>query len=579
MAPHRYSRGAIALLKTIIFTTIFLAFVAALTIYITSRRDTPPVSQVFTNGNIITMDSDNSVVQAIALQNDKIIAAGSNEDIQEYISKDTLVHNLQGKTLMPGIVDAHSHFPGVGMYVTTADLSSPPVGSISNIAELQARLRERLQGKSAGKWLTGLGYDDTLLTEHRHPTKEELDAVSTEHPIFITHVSGHVGVANSLALAIAGYDHSTPDPEGGHIVRDDKGELTGLLEETAAAPLTLKMLDISPTQVYEMIREAAQIYAAAGVTTAQSGGLDGAMLKGLYYGSELGLIPQRLELWSSLLIGEELISGEFNLDDYNNDYVHSRTVKIIADGSIQGFTGFLSHPYHTPFRGDENHQGYPTMSREKLTQWVSRLHKAGFQLAIHGNGDAAIDDIIYAFEQAQQRHPNDDPRLILIHSQMAREDQLEDMKRLGISPSFFSAHTYYWGDRHRDIFMGPERAQRMSPAFSAQQKGLRFSVHLDSPVVPMDPMLLVWSTVNRISSSGKVIGAEQRIDTMSALRAVTIDAAWQIFQEHRIGSLEPGKLADLIVLDADPLQDPLSIKDIKVVHTYVGGVKIFDRHQ
>ncbi|GAB3091244.1 amidohydrolase [Aestuariicella hydrocarbonica] len=566
-------------LKYLFATALILVAAAALSLYLLSRPPSPPSSQVFLNGQVLTMNADNTISQAIAVADNKIVAVGSNEDIKAFINKDTLVHDLEGKTLMPGIIDAHGHFPGSGVTVISADLSSPPVGNITTIPELQDRLRQRLARKEAGQWVTGFGYDDTLLAEHRHPTRQELDAVSTEHPIYITHVSGHMGVGNSLALEMSGYNRDTPNPDGGVIVKDDSGELTGLLEETAAQALAFRTLDISAMEFYELLTTAVDDYASKGVTTAQSGGVDGMMLKGIYGASQLGLIPFRLELWPFYdKLGEQILSGELNLDDYNSDRVHARTIKIVDDGSIQGFTGYLSHPYHEPFRGNEEYRGYPNLSREKLTDWVERFHSAGYQLAIHGNGDASIDDIIYAFDQAQKKHPVDDPRMILIHSQMARDDQLDAMKRLGITPSFFSAHTYYWGDRHRDIFMGPERAMRMSPTHSAQQRNLTFSVHLDTPVVPMDPMLMVWATVNRLSSSGQVIGEEQRIDPMSALRAVTIDAAWQIFQEDKVGSLEVGKLADLVVLNRSPLVNPESIKDIEVEQTYVGGVAIFARH-
>jgi len=215
------------------------------------------------------------------------------------------------------------------------------------------------------------------------------------------------------------------------------------------------------------------------------------------------------------------------------------------------------------------------VSREELTARVKALHESGHQIAIHGNGDAAIDNIIHAYREAQQASPRADARHIIVHSQMAREDQLDAMKELGIIPSFFSLHTYYWGDRHRDIFLGRERAYRISPAQSAHQRGLRFTIHTDTPVVPMDPLLLVWSAVNRISTGGDIIGAEQRITPLEALRAVTSDAAWQHFDENRTGSIESGKLADLVILAESPLRFPLHIRDIQVLETIVGGQTIY----
>jgi predicted amidohydrolase YtcJ len=215
------------------------------------------------------------------------------------------------------------------------------------------------------------------------------------------------------------------------------------------------------------------------------------------------------------------------------------------------------------------------VSREDLTTQVKKLHRDGYQIAIHGNGDAAIDNILYAYREAQKETPRKDARHVIVHAQMAREDQLDAMKELDIIPSFFMLHTYYWGDRHRDIFMGRERAHRISPANSAISRGLRFTLHTDAPVVPMDPLLLVWAAVNRISTGGDVIGAEQRVTPVEALRAVTINAAWQHFDEARTGSIEPGKLADFVILSENPLLAPERIKDMQVLETIVGGRAIY----
>lgn len=215
------------------------------------------------------------------------------------------------------------------------------------------------------------------------------------------------------------------------------------------------------------------------------------------------------------------------------------------------------------------------MPQEELNARILALHKAGLQVAVHANGDAAIESVITAVAAAQQQAPRKDARHIVIHSQMATKEQLLKMQRWGLTPSFFSAHTYYWGDRHRDIFLGPERAAHISPTRSAQELGIPFTVHLDTPVVPMSPLFGLWTTVNRISSSGAVIGEDERIDVMPALRAVTIDAAWQVFLEEDRGSIEVGKKADLVVLDKKPLLHAATIKDIQVLTTFIGGVVIY----
>ncbi|MBB3046114.1 hypothetical protein FHR99_000350 [Litorivivens lipolytica] len=566
-------------MKKILWGLLVVSLVLLLAVYFKLQPERPPQSQVFMNARVLTMDPNLPVAEAVAVQDARIVAVGSRDDMTPYINADTVIHDLNGKTLMPGFIDAHGHFPASGLSVFGLDLNSPPIGNISSMTELLARLTEKAAQTPEGEWVFGYGYDDTLLQDKRHPTRLELDEVSSAHPIAIWHISGHMLVANSKALALAGIDENTPNPEGGVIVKDPaSGELTGLLEEEARIPVLEMSMDLSVFQFLEMIKKASVDYLAKGVTVAQSGALDGTMMQGLWLAQKLNLSPLRLELWPYYdSLGKELIEGQKKAEDFESDQLNLGAIKITADGSIQGFTGYLSKPYHTPYHGKDDYRGYPTIPRDELTRIVTRFHKAGYQLAIHGNGDASIDDIIHAFSEAQKTHFREDPRLILVHAQMAREDQLLRMKELGITPTFFSAHTYYWGDRHRDIFMGPERAANMSPAKSAVDLGLRFTTHLDTPVVPMDPLMGAWTTVNRKTSSGKVIGPHQRISVEQALRAITIDAAWQIFREDEIGSVTPGKLADLVVLERDPLSHPKTFNDIPVMRTVIGGVTVYSR--
>ena len=561
---------------------VILAFAAGLGVLvkIATRTPQPPAHQVFINGDVLTMDADNRIAQALSARGELIEAVGSTEEIMTLVGDDTMVVDLRGRTLLPGFVDAHGHFPGSGQKIIAADLSSPPIGKNTTMAELLAELKARAQQVSPGDLVSGFGYDDTLLAEQRHPTRMELDQVSIEHPVVATHVSGHMLVANSAALALAGIDASTPDPEGGVIGRRAGSlEPNGLLEETARLPMLEHMMDIGLLDVYRMMKSAANEYAAIGVTTAQSGGTTPGLLQALSLFSKLGVIPMRMVAFPfEDQFGDALLNGEYDPQDYNAQRLTAGAVKLVADGSIQGFTGYLSQPYHTPHHGDPAYRGYAAIPRDKLFEKVQALHKAGYQLAIHGNGDESIEDILDAFEAAQAAHPVDDPRMILVHSQMAREEQVARMKDLGVTPSFFTAHTYYWGDRHRDIFMGPERAAVMSPSRWAQDHGLRFSSHMDTPVTPMLPLQAVWSQVHRITYGGDVLGPEQRISVMDALRAVTIDAAWQVFQEDNRGSLEPGKYADLVMLSGNPLDDPMAMRELEVERTLVGGATIYSKH-
>lgn len=538
----------------------------------------PPKHQLFINGVVLTMDAADRVASALALEGERIVAVGDSADLKTRYGRDAVIHDLAGKALLPGFVDAHSHFPASGLSVFGVDLNSPPIGDLTSIAQLQQRLRAKAATTKKGAWIFGFGYDDTLLAEKRHPTRQELDAVSTEQPIYVWHVSGHMGVANSRALALAGIGPNTPNPPGGVIVRDARGEATGLVQENSAIEMQKLAMKIGPLDFLRMVRAASAEYAAQGVTTAQSGAAAAETAKGLGLASRFGLVPMRLELWPMWdSLGPELRDGKAKVADYDTDRLRLGPVKFFSDGSIQGYTGFLGHPYHVPYHGDAEYRGFPTMEQKRLVAEIGRYHRAGIQLAIHANGDAAIDNVLDAIEIAQQETPRPDIRHILVHAQMARADQLDRMARLSVTPSFFSAHTYYWGDRHRDIFIGPERAADISPTRWAKDRGLRFSVHLDTPVVPMNPRLLLWSTVNRLTSSGRVIGPGQHLTVMEALRAMTIDAAWQIHQEDRIGSLEPGKLADLVVLSDDPRKHPEAIRDLAVETTLVGGVPIYSR--
>ena len=533
---------------------------------------------MFVNGDVLTMDAENRVVQAMSVRGERIEALGSNEDMMALVDDRTEVIDLAGRTLMPGFIDAHGHFPGSALNTVSVDLNSPPIGTMENMEDLLAALRARAAQLPAGEWVTGFGYDDTLLAEGRHPTREELDAVAPEHPVALLHISGHMVVANSRALEAVGIDAETPDPEGGVIGRTPSGELTGLLEETARLPVAERMLDLGAMDFLRMVSAAVREYAAYGVTTAQAGGVAPQMAGGFKLASGLGLMPLRLVLFPMQDdYGEEIAAGTFDPEDLAARRIDVGAVKIVADGSIQGFTGYLTRPYHTPFHGDEDYRGYAAVPRERLFEQIETLHAAGLQIAVHGNGDASIDDILDAFAAAQAAHPVDDPRLILIHAQMAREDQIQRMADLGVTPSFFAAHTWFWGDRHRDIFIGPERAAQISPAGWAQAAGLRFTSHMDTPVTPMRPLQAAWSLVHRQSYGGDVLGPEQRVDVMTALRAVTIDAAWQVFQEDNRGSLEPGKYADLVLLNGSPLRDAMGMRELQVDATWVGGALVFKR--
>ena len=536
---------------------------------------------VYVNGIVVTMDPGDRMAAAVAVRGEEIVAVGDDQEITALAGPDTAVVDLRGRTMVPGFYAAHDHFPLSGNgAVASVDLNSPPIGTIETMGQLVAALRDRAQATPVGQWVQGRGYDDTLLAELRHPTREDLDTASTDHPIYISHTSGHLGVANTMALELAGVTAATPNPPGGVVQKDpDTGEPNGVFEESGGMVSRL-IPRLTAEQQTEAFRWAVQDYVEDGVTTAVVAHGGRGSLVSLQRARREGILTFRIITMMSRGNPGQPSAAEAGgvVSHFGDRWLKVGAIKIVQDGSNQGYTGHFTEPYHTPFKGDADCRGYPRRSREDLTTMVKELHRAGYQIAIHANGDAAIDDVIHAFREAQREFPRADARHRIEHCQMVRKDQLDAIAELGLSPSFFVGHVYYWGDRHRDIFMGPERAAGISALRSSIDRGIRFTVHDDTPVTPVDPLQLVWVSVNRLTKTDQVLGSEERISPSEAMRAVTIDAAWQNFEEGIKGSIEPGKLADLVVLSDNPLTvEPKTIRDIEVLETIVGGVTVYER--
>ncbi|HSW19573.1 MAG TPA: amidohydrolase, partial [Ramlibacter sp.] len=395
---------------------------------------------VLRNGKIVTVDSKDSIAQGVAVKNGRIVAVGDEAALKAHIGSATRVVDLSGKTVVPGLYDAHSHLSYAGARSFQVDLNSPPIGRVSSIDQMITALQAHRDKMPAGAWITGSGYDDTLIAEKRHPTRADLDRVSTTQPIYIQHVSGHLSVANSVALAQAGVTAATPNPAGGVIRKDAQGQPNGVLEETAAKLVEKVKPPLTPDQWQESIRIADRMYAAQGVTTANEGAITATGVASLEKAGAEGRLQIRVMAWPM----KEAMEGAGKLD-LKSGKVKIGGVKEFADGSIQGYTGYLSEHYHTPFHDDKTYRGFPRHEREVLVRRIGEIHAAGHQVIVHGNGDAAIDDILHALDKAQQQHPRSDARPVIIHSQMMRDDQLDRLRRLGGIPSFFSLHTWYWG--------------------------------------------------------------------------------------------------------------------------------------
>ena len=522
--------------------------------------------------HIITLDDELGKVTAVAVKGEDILWVGASEDWRGRASR---IVELGDRALIPGMIDAHGHLSFMSLWVDWVNLAPPPAGQVDSIASLQNQVRRHVQEKdiAAGEWVVGMGYDDSLMEEGRHPTRHDLDAISTEHPIALLHASGHLTATNSLALELAGISADTPNPPGGVIRREAGSNVpNGVLEEKATA--AVRHATLGKKSSAQNIEKALQYYARYGVTTVQDGGASWKLHQQL---SQLDLDLDVI-LYVAAMKPDFEIPTDTPVGSYH-DRLKVGGVKLLLDGSLQGKTAYLSEPYKVvPHGQSQGYRGYPRITQSQVNDLVTRFLSWKVQMHVHSNGDAAAQMLIDALDKAATEQPLDDHRTVLIHAQVVREDQLDRMQGLGMMPSFFSAHTYFWGDWHRDSVLGIERASRISPTHSALQRGMPFTVHNDSPIIPPDMMRLLWATTNRITRSGEVLGAEQRISTLDALKAVTVHAAYQHFEESVKGSITPGKQADLVILSQNPLDVATGeLMSVEIVETVARGRSVYRR--
>ena len=528
---------------------------------------------IISSNNVITMAGDaRSKPLAVAITKDRISWMGSIEDGKKIKGRHL---DYGDQSILPGFIDAHGHASYLAFSTQVANIASPPVGPIKTIASIQAELKNfiGLNNIKAGEWVIGMGYDDSLIKEQRHPTRGDLDAVSTSHPIYLMHVSGHLGAANSLGLSLADITSKSQDPSGGKIRREINSlNPNGVLEETAAYPLQQLAMSVYKDPLGGVVK-AMKVYASNGITTAQDGASNQSSIGLLQAADAQNLLSIDI---ISFPVGQGIADESIQSLSFGSYAGRLKIggIKLILDGSPQGKTAFLTQPYFMPPDGqDLEYRGYPLIPQERIDQLIEKYSAAEIPIMAHANGDAAAEMLIAAVRKAAI--PSDH-RTVMIHAQTVREDQLDEMKKLEIIPSYFSTHTFYWGDWHRDSVFGTIRASRISPTKSTLDRGMPFTVHNDAPIVPPDMIRLLWSTTNRLTRSGKVLGADQKISTYDALKAMTINAAYQHFEEDIKGTIEVGKLADLVVLSEDPLAMPAkSLLELRVIATYSHGQEIF----
>ena len=543
---------------------------------------TGPADLIYSGGPIITVNDAAPMAEAVAVRAGRILAVGSRQQVEATRGPGTRMVNLEGRTMLPGFVDPHGHVVMVGLQAVGANMLAAPDGEANDIAAVIRILREWVGRNQAAvrryNLIFGFGYDDSQIREGRHPTRDDLDQVSTEVPVLIIHTSSHLAAATSKALEVAGITAATPDPVGGVFRRrEGSREPHGVMEENArfvgAAP---RLGRLDEAAGLSMIRAGAEYYASFGYTTCQEGRAMGPAIAQLNAAAQRGLLPVDIVAYPDILGAADQLGGALHGRAYRNR-LRIGGAKLSLDGSPQGKTAWLTRPYHVPPAGaPADYRGLQTAPTDATIEAVSRCFERNWQILMHANGDAAIDLMIAAVREATRRHGPGDRRPVMIHGQTLRADQVDPVRELGIFPSLFPMHTFYWGDFHRDSVLGPERAENISPTGWLMSRGMMFTSHHDAPVARPDSMRVLSATVTRRSRTGDIIGPRHRVPVATALKAMTIWAAHQHFEEATKGSIEVGKLADFVVLSDNPMSvNPEALATLKVVETIKEGASIY----
>lgn len=519
---------------------------------------------IYYHGDIITLTQEKP--EAILVEKGKIQKLGSKEEILAHQDKDTIIVDLQGKTLMPSFMDAHSHFSSVANNLL--QLSLIDCTNVEEIKQKLAKYKESEQIKD-GEWIIANQYDHNRLPEQKHITKQEIDKVLPHNPVVIQHQSGHCGVFNQAGLSALGITSDTPSPEGGKIGKEGN-ELTGYVEENAFLSYLKKVPLPTIQKIVKAYQKAQEIYLSHGITTVQ----EGFMVK--------EMIPLYQELIRQNCLTIDLVAYvdipskseiEKSFFQHIKQYSHRIKIggyKIFLDGSPQARTAWMRNPY----QGEEEYSGYSTMKTEEVENAVKLAVESQMQLLAHCNGDKACEQYIEAISTSTEIQAL---RPVMIHAQLLGLDQLRLVKQFGIIPSFFVAHTYYWGDVHLKNF-GEDRAQLISPAGSSLAEGILFTFHQDSPVIEPNMLETIWCAAQRKTKQGVELAKEERISVLEAIKAVTCNVAYQYGEEEQKGTIEAGKLADLVILDQNPLMVDLDqIKNIQVLETIKEGKTLWHK--
>jgi len=526
---------------------------------------------VLRGGKIITIDKKESTAEAVAVKYGRIVAVGKDGDVKALVGPKTKVIELKGRTVIPGLMDSHSHMADEGAgRLRFVDLSQE--AGVKSIKDIQERLAERAKKTPKGAWIFGYQEDDSKLAEKRHPTRWELDVASKNHPISLSTVGGHFSILNSKAYEMAGVTKETPDPVGGKFDRDAKGEITGGAHEKAI-DLIIPAVAQEPTaeQSIEGAKSILMDCASVGLTCAYDL-VDKSQIRALIDLNTKGELPIRMRMDATIDLFPQLnATGVHQM--FGDDMLRLCGVKFFFDGAISARTAVVTEPYCDK----PGFYGVMSTTREIAEDVLGRAYAAGYRVSCHANGDKAIAMYLDIMEGLQAKYPREDPRNRDIHCTVITKELVAKIKRLGILPTIFGPYPYYHGDKLLVPF-GEERLERMFAARTFLDAGVKLAAHSDHPCAPFPPLMAIHALVNRTTKAGKPIGRSQRITVMEALRLYTINSAYQSFDEDRLGSIEEGKLADFVILGRDILTIPTTeIKDIPVDATIVGGKIVYEK--
>ena len=536
---------------------------------------------IYYGGAILTMAGDSpTYVEALSVKDGRIAVAGTREAVLAHKGDGARMVDLEGKALLPGFIDAHGHYINSLLVANQAKLYPPPSGPGRDVPSIIAELNKFAQERNIppGEMIMGYGYDDSVMPEGRLLNRDDLDAAFPDNPVRVDHVSMHGAVMNSRALEKYGISAATKTPPGGVIVRKPgTDEPWGLIMETAFLPVMEQAEPMTARQELEWTRAGQMLYAEAGITTAHEGATHLPQFQTMKRASDAGANIIDVVAYPFITDADKVIA-ELPVSEWGKykDRFKVGGIKITLDGSPQGRTAFFTTPYLTGGpAGEKDWSGEPTFPQDLANKMVKKVYELNVPLIIHTNGDAAIDSFLTAYELARGGGDNHPWNVTTIHTQFLRKDQIPKFVEYKVRPSFYTLHTFYFADTHI-ANRGKEQGSYISPMRDAIDAGLHPTNHTDFVVAPLDQMMMLWSAVNRVSRSGVEVGPGQRVTAYEGLKSMTEWAAEQYGEQDSKGTLEVGKLADLVILDKDPLKvEPKDIKDIRVVETIKEGRSIY----